>query len=159
MKGDEFLTYINKFPSIKQYFDGVFSLDLMPNSLKLRHFCLCNFDLSSGKGTHWYIILRYDNSSYELFDSLGLNDDKKSLLKKYCKIKKDLIFNKTQFQRNDSDSCGYFCLYFIIERLHNYDLDFNDLLSNIFNSENLDANERQVSLFIEDIRKDFHDGS
>lgn len=157
MNGSEFQQYIDIFPSIKNYFKGVFSIDLIPSSLKKYQFCICNNDTSNGKGKHWFIILKINKNTCELFDSLGFTDDKINYFKNFNKIKNNIIFNETQFQPNDFDSCGLFCIYFIIERLHNVDLDFDDLLSNIFKTNDLNYNENIVKKFSIDILNDFED--
>jgi hypothetical protein len=62
-------------------------------------------------------MLRNSKESIETFDSLGIDYDKESMLKQYCKFKvKNLIVNETPFQSLQTDSCGLYCVYFIINR-------------------------------------------
>jgi hypothetical protein len=63
---------------------------------------------------------------------------------------KTLEFNETAFQSDNSDSCGLFVLYFIFERLHNFDLTFKTLLEEIF-EESISINEERVAKFCESI--------
>ena len=74
---------------------------------------------------------------------------KKNNLQLYCKFRgiKEIEFNETQFQSDFSDTCGLFTIYFIIERMFNLDLSFEELLFEIFDTENLDENEMKVKEF------------
>jgi len=70
----------------------------------------------------------------ECFDSLGIDLTKRELLKlnfRYKNVNK-IEYNVTQVQSSLSDTCGYFVLYFIVNRFHNLDLSFSDLLNEIF---------------------------
>lgn len=99
------------------------------------------------KGKHWICFLRSHKDYIELFDSLGVDDDKKALIKRYCKIDvKKLKFNESSFQDKNSDTCGKFVLYYAIERMHNLDLDFEEILEDLFDKNN-DKNEEIVKKF------------
>ena len=80
--------------------------------------------------------------------------EKKNLLLKYCKFQntKDLEVNLTQFQSTNSDTCGFFKLYFLFHRMHNLDLDFETLLAEIFDVENLEQNEAEVKSFCNSLK-------
>ena len=126
MQGFEFHQYLNAFPMLKKQLKGIFSIDTLPRYLKLRQFLICNTDMSSGSGLHWFVILRNSSNSLECFDSLGISAHKKELLEKYCKFRgiQELEFNETSFQSINLDSCGHFALYYVIQRMHNLDLSF-----------------------------------
>ena len=151
MQGSELITYLNKFENLKNHFDGIYAINTLPKTIKLRHFCICNTDQSSGLGEHWFCFLRNSISSIECFDSLGINEEKKQILIENCKFRniKEIEFNETQFQSNSSNSCGLFAIYFLIERMHNLDLTFDELLEEIFEPENVNANEQKVLQFYE----------
>jgi hypothetical protein len=117
MQGVEFYQYFEKFPEINKSFKGIFSIDTLPRRIKYRTFCICNTDTQNGTGKHWICFIKTDKSDIECFDSLGISSDKKELLIKHCNFKgKHLKFNSNQFQKNDSITCGLFCVYFLIER-------------------------------------------
>jgi hypothetical protein len=117
MQGLEFQHYFDKFPELRKYFFGVFSIDTLPKRLKNRTFCICNTDTQIGLGKHWICFIKIDKSNVECFDSLGVSGDKKTLLLKHCHFNaKHMNFNVTQFQKSDSNTCGLFCIYFLIER-------------------------------------------
>jgi hypothetical protein len=117
MQGFEFDNYFSKFPELKKFFCGVFSIDTLPKNLKYRFFCICNTDTQNGNGKHWICFVKSAKSCIECFDSLGLSSEKQELIKNFCHFKeKQLHFNRTQFQKSDSVTCGLFCVYFIIQR-------------------------------------------
>ena len=69
---------------------------------------------------------------------------------KVLKTKQGLCdFNENRFQSYRSDTCGEFCLYFLVERVLNDDIEFEDLLKEIF-TVNLKTNEDRVQKFIEE---------
>ena len=98
-----------------------------------------------------FCFVRTSKETIECFDSLGVNDEKKQTLKSSCKFKgiKEMIFNETQFQSDVSDTCGLFSIYFIVERMFNLDLSFEEILSDIFDPENHLENENKVKEFYE----------
>ena len=88
----------------------------------------------------------------DCFDSLSINEEKKSLIVENCKFKgiKDININETPFQSKTSISCGLFAIFFLIQRSYNLDLDFEELLEEIF-VESVDENEKIVKLFCDNI--------
>jgi hypothetical protein len=152
MQGSDFEQYFVTFPFLKKHFLGVFSIDTLPKSIKYRHFCICNTDKSTQVGQHWFCFLRNHNSEIECFDSLGINEEKKENLKKYCCFNrmKELIFNETAFQTQTSNTCGLFTIYFIFQRMHNLDLDFDEFLDDFFDT-NESLNEIKVQEFCDSI--------
>jgi len=152
MISTEFAEIFELFPNIKQLYLGAYSADTLPSQIKTSHFIVANTDLSSNVGKHWYIIYRYSSSILEVFDSLGIDSDKKNFLESNLKLSgvKKVIYNTTQFQTNQSDTCGKFVIYFIINRLFNLDHSFKNLLEEIF-SPNQDQNEFNVRTFYNEI--------
>ena len=151
MQGIEFYNYIDKFPILKKhFFDGIRAIDLLPLHLKYRHFLIANFDESNARGSHWFSLYRSTKDKIELFDSLGLTEEKKNLILKHCKFSQEIIFNETPFQLHDSTTCGLFVIYFCIERSFNADLDFETFLELCFVA-NCEENEKVVEKFCSDI--------
>ena len=153
MQGSEFHQYFNSFPSIQKHFKGIFSIDTLPKYLKLRHFLICNTDISTGTGLHWFVLIRNSKNGMECFDSLGISAEKKENLKKHCKFRgiHELEFNETSFQLINSDTCGKFVLYYIFERMHNLDLAFEEILEEIFDDKDKEKNEQIVQEFCTNI--------
>jgi len=148
MQATEFLKFFDHFPQFKKHFKGIFSIDTLPTKIGYRKFLICNTDTQSGEGKHWIIFGQSEKNCIELFDSLGITEEKKQLLREHCKFeKRQLIFNTTAFQDSNSSSCGLFALYFLIERMFNLDLDFEEILQLIFDSD-ISKNEKLVLDFV-----------
>jgi hypothetical protein len=152
MQATEFIQYINHFPHFKKHFKGIFSIDTLPKSLGYRKFLICNTDFQNGNGKHWIFFGQTEKNIIELFDSLGIDEQKKKLLYEYCKFDKEIIFNTTPFQDTNTSTCGLFVLYYFFERLFNLDLDFEELLNLIFD-EDISKNEKTVVEFQKDFEK------
>lgn len=154
MLTNEFYEIFTKFPHLNKYFSGVFSADTIPRTLKNDHFIICNTDVSSGEGQHWYIVYR-SNHVIECFDSLGCNNDKVQFFKQHFKFPSigRIDFNLTPTQPSESQTCGQYCLYYAFQRLYNKDLSYFDLMNEIF-STNVNENNVNVINFVEELRKD-----
>ena len=152
MESSEFLVYFEKFPILKKLFSGPCSIDTIPSTLKLYHFLICNTDVSSGHGKHWFCLLRSAKTEIECFDSLGVSEDKKKLILEYLNVRgvRNVKVNTSPVQLPSTDTCGKFCIMFIFERLHNLDMDFDELLNSIF-SDDCGRNETILHSFIEDL--------
>ena len=160
MLSTQFYEKFDNFPSLKKYFDGTYACDTLPKSIKKDHFIICNTDSSKGPGKHWYCLLKSEPTILECFDSLGVDERKKEFLRANCKLKgiEEIEFNVTSLQPDDSTSCGQFVLFFIIQRSHNKDMSFSDLLNDIF-SPSKEANEEIVLNFFNDHFKNGPDKS
>ena len=99
------------------------------------------FSKSSGTGKHWFAILQIDKKSVEVFDSLGVKED---VVKNKVHYKKLFRYNVTPVQAPSSSSCGAFCIYFIVHRMCNLDMDYLTLVNDIFQKDFL-ANEKEVA--------------
>ncbi len=108
---------------------------------------LCS--ISSGPGLHWFVLVRREDILYEVFDSLGTS---KSFIKSVLKHKAGLCdFNESPLQTQSSTACGEFCLFFILHRYFNEDLDLHDILDEFF-TQNLAENEVIVKNFLMNVR-------
>ena len=148
MLSSDFIEKLRKFPFVKNCFSGVYAIDTIPVSLKKDHFFICNTDVSYGSGKHWFCVYKEKNCRLECFDSLGVDEQKRNILKTCLKQRgiKEIKFNVTRVQSLETTSCGQFVLYFIIERYHNKDLSFNELLNSIF-VQSINENELKVNEF------------
>ena len=134
MIASDFANKLSSFPQIKKHFQGIFSADTLPKSIKKNHFIICNTDIFSGAGKHWYTVIKLQNDSLEYFDSLGVDDEKKAFIRNNFNQKgiTKVKFNVTQVQASTSSTCGLFVLFFIVNRYHNKDLNFTELLNEMF---------------------------
>ena len=148
MESPEFSEKLSNFPEIKKYFEGIFSADNLPKKIKKNCFIICNTDVSTGPGKHWYCIAKLSSTILQCFDSLGIDNTKKNFILSNLRQKgiEQIKFNVTQVQSSESDTCGLFVLYFLIQRYHNKDLSFNELMNEIFVFSQTE-NEKLVNSF------------
>ena len=91
-------------------FNGVFSRDNLPNSIKNAAYVI-NLDEYHDIGTHW-VALYVNNKIVTYFDSFGVEHIPKEIMK-FIARKKKIIRNIYRIQAYDSIMCGYFCIGFI----------------------------------------------
>ena len=100
-------------------FNGVFSRDNLPNSIKNGAYVI-NLDEYCDIGTHW-VALYVNNKTVTYFDSFGVEHIPKEIMKFICNEQsssakarnKKIITNIYRIQSYDSIMCGYFCIGFI----------------------------------------------
>ena len=91
-------------------FNGVFSRDNLPNSIKNGAYVI-NLDEYRDIGTHW-VALYVNNKIIIYFDSFGVEHIPKEIIK-FIGNNKKIITNIYRIQAYDSLMCGYFCIGFI----------------------------------------------
>ena len=119
-----------------KYFRGVFSRDDLPDRINEPEVGIINLDSKIGPGTHW-VCYRNDEEGGDLceyFDPFGLIMPTEVL--KYLQTSGEkIIYSTDEIQERDSVLCGYWCLYYLLERqkgrsilhiLHNSEFDPND---------------------------------
>ena len=116
-----------------KYFRGVFSKDVLPTQIKNKECGIVNLDNHIGSGTHWVAYRNIDRFC-EYFDPFGLMMP--SEVKKYMTTSgKQLEYSGDEIQERDSVLCGYWCLYYLLERqkgrsildtIHNSEFDMSD---------------------------------
>jgi len=97
-------------------FRGVFAIDTLPKRIFKNESGVINYDKMSGPGTHW--VCYYNSPKYqyvEYFDSFGISPSKEIV--NYLETSdKNIMYNSSQIQSNDSVLCGYYCINYIRER-------------------------------------------
>jgi len=158
LRGFEFKEYFEKIPIILASYQELCSLDTIPKLLQIRKFIIVNLSKQNQEGTHWIVIVRSHNKTYEIFNSLGFEN--LEIIQPYFKLrsKADILFNETSFQLENSTTCGLFSIYFIIHRILNFDMSFHDLLEDIFNASKTE-NESQVMQFCNRLKNAQDDSS
>jgi len=150
MRGSEFQQYFEKIPIVNKQFIKVTSIDEIPIEITNKHFIISNLSLSNEAGSHWIALIRSENDTLEIFNSLGMTS--LNNIEPYLKLKSkmNIVYNEHPFQSIESTSCGFFCIYFIVHRLLNFDMSFEHILEHIF-SENCELNERKVVKFCQNL--------
>ena len=119
-------------------FNGVFSRDSLPNSIK-NGACVINLDEYHDIGTHW-VALYVNNNTMIYFDSFGVEHIPKEIIK-FIGNNKKIITNIYRIQAYDSIMCGYFCIGFI-----NFMFDGNSLTDyiNLFSPNDFKKNDDTI---------------
>ena len=146
MNGVEFTNLVNTLPVLKLHFFGVYPIQPVLGLVPPDHFILMNTETRDSDGRHWFVVVHDGLLTWEIFDSLGVADTN-LLLSRLNLCNSIVSINTQQFQEEDTDTCGKFCLYFILHRIVYLDIPFFTLLSKIFYT-NFAANEQEVQLLI-----------
>ena len=98
-----------------KHFRGVYSRDNLPNQMDEPEVGIINLDTHIGSGTHWVSYRNDDKHICEYFDSFGLTMP--SEIQKYLQTSGEkIIYSTNEIQERDSVLCGYWCLYYLLER-------------------------------------------
>ena len=95
-------------------------------------------DNNSGVGTHW-VAMKLTKDTVMYFDSFGLPPPEE-----IRQLRENYIYNSSQYQKNTSVLCGYYCIYFINELSKNK--RFSELLKP-FSMTNYDINEDYIKSY------------
>ena len=105
-----------RYPSLKNKFLGVFSSNNIPNIEKNRPFCFVANTMRKGTvGEHWIACYSDTTDTLEYFDSFAEEpncDMRQSMLANFPLVKQ----NKFSLQSPLSDTCGHYCICFLILR-------------------------------------------
>ena len=119
---------------------GIYSQDRLPNKIK-KECGIINLDDIKGPGTHW-VCYRNLDSVIEYFDPFGLIMPSEAL-KYFNSSGKQIIYSIDEIQNRNTVLCGYWCLYYLLERqngknildvIHNphFDNDNSDFIKAYF---------------------------
>ena len=116
-----------------KHFRGIYSRDALPPKILKDEVGIVNLDSRIGPGTHW-VAYRNGKNGAEYFDSFG--SIMPSEIQKYLSTSgKQIFYSGDEIQERDSVLCGYWCLYYLLERqkgvpmlsvIHNAKFDMND---------------------------------
>ena len=117
-----------------KHFRGIYGKDALPTKILQNEVGIINLDTYLGPGTHWVAYRNVDSTYCEYFDSFGLimpNDVRTYLMTS----DKQIYYSGDEIQERDSVLCGYWCLYYLLERqkgipmlnvIHNAKFDMNN---------------------------------
>ena len=98
-----------------QYFRSIYSRDRLPDQIRKKECGIINLDSIEGEGTHWVCYRNVDTQMVEYFDPFGLIMPHE--IRHYlAKSGKKVIYSQDEIQNRDTVLCGYWCLYYLIER-------------------------------------------
>lgn len=114
----------------RNYFRGVFAIDELSKQLKqpgAGAAYVVNYDERDKPGSHWVGVFRDDQGHVDFFDSVGLPplDDR---ITRYV-LGSNYSFNPNQYQQLSGNACGFYVVYFILQRSRH--CTANDILEHI----------------------------
>ena len=98
-----------------KYFRSIYSRDRLPDQIRKKECGIINLDSIEGQGTHWVCYRNIDPHMVEYFDPFGLIMPHE--ISHYLSTSgKKIIFSQDEIQNRVTVLCGYWCLYYLIER-------------------------------------------
>ena len=98
-----------------KYFRSIYSRDRLPDGIRKKECGIINLDSIKGSGTHWVCYRNIDKQMVEYFDPFGLIMPHE--IHHYLVTSgKKVIYSQDEIQNRDTVLCGYWCLYYLIER-------------------------------------------
>lgn len=121
-------------------FLGVYPRNLIPTQFSIFPCCfIANTDNSDEPGEHWVAYFISYPNEIEFFDSFGKSPDF------YHFSLKTNVINNRQIQANNSDYCGHFSIYFLVQRSMRVPPSF--ILCS-FSQSDFKSNDRLVKRFL-----------
>ena len=105
------------------------------------------FSIAIGEGKHWFFLYKSHEEIFELFDSLGVDED---YIRTFLPYNAIYEFNSFPVQCDDSELCGRFVLYYLIWRFYNLDGEYEDVINELFTVD-CKENEDIVNKFIKSL--------
>lgn len=147
MQTSDILNVMKNFPAVENCFSGCFPIDKIPRNIAQRSCLIFNLDPSHKTGSHWIALVRRFDNDYEIFNSLGTNFNEIQPFLKFPNAEYE--FNIHAFQMSRTSTCGLYAIFFLVHRMMNIDLFFQDLLCDIF-TINKSRNEKIVLEFFDE---------
>ena len=98
-----------------KYFRSIYSRDRLPDGIRKKECGIINLDSIQGQGTHWVCYRNIDKQMGEYFDPFGLIMPHE-IHHYLAKSGKKVSYSQDEIQNRDTVLCGYWCLYYLIER-------------------------------------------
>ena len=98
-----------------RYFRSIYSRDRLPDYIRKKECGIINLDSIEGQGTYWVCYRNIDKEVVEYFDPFGLIMPHE--IHHYLSTSgKKVIYSQDEIQNRETVLCGYWCLYYLIER-------------------------------------------
>lgn len=107
-------------------------------------FVISNTDTSNGTGKHWVTFYFPSKGPDEFFDSLG-KTPKDYKVAFETLLQNQYIMNCNQLQQSTSDTCGLYCVYYVINRCNGKTM--NEIVKP-FNVNKPSYNDHYVTYFV-----------
>ena len=148
MRGFELLDTLKCLPLVYNQLYKLCCIDTLPAILPFRQFIIVNRDSMELQGSHWFVCIRSDEDHIEVFDSIGTNLD--YVKAHFSRYSSNIEYNTTPTQDKSKITCGLHCIYFISHRVLDFDTEYAEVMSLIFESD-LEKNEKKVLQYISEL--------
>lgn len=112
------------------------------DNVKKERFVIANTDKSGGPGKHWVAFYFNESGHDEFFDSLGNTAEYYNF---GHVLRKPYLRNRNRLQDFGSDTCGQYCIYYVVCRY--VGMSLKDIV-NTFSVRDLEMNDRFVRTFV-----------
>ena len=133
LKNDEFAN---------ENFKKVVPFDCLPSRPDYPSSFVVNTDPKGQKGEHWLAIYYDKSGECTFFDSFGNGPNFFGLEKYINRTSTKCDFNKMQIQSIFSNTCGYYCIYFLLLKSRGFSLK---QIQNLFSKTNFNMNDYLIS--------------
>ena len=123
-------------------FLGVFPRDEMPSIIFYPSCFIVNTEPSFKKGEHWLAMYFDKSRNCFFFDSFGHDPSFFNMSKYIKKYSSGIKYNKDCIQDNFSDTCGHYCVFFLLLINRGFSLD---RIISFFNLKYFDLNDFNIS--------------
>ena len=132
---------------IRTHFQGIYSFNEVKNiDLKEGNFVVLFKPHSESSLVGHWTVLFLNNSTFEYFDSLGINVEEDRKLIETLAVKNPVFSSSIPFQKSSTNSCGQFAIYFIYTRILDILENFFIYLAKYFSVDQV-KNELTVAIF------------
>jgi len=114
MNSKQLETILKSARVTKNKFIGVFPSDKIPKNKKFPHCMVINTTKEGTRGEHWVACYVPSSRTIEYFDSLGEHPNLD--ISAYLSTFRNVKINKFKIQFPTADTCGHFCIYFLVSR-------------------------------------------
>ena len=121
------INYImSKNPVTKNFFNGVYPIDMLKFIEEKPQLIICNTDSSQEDGKHWILIYFHENNEVDFFDSLGnkpsyYGREFLDFMKKFASV---CFFTPMRMQPINSNLCGHYCCYYAHKRCQGFKMKY-----------------------------------
>ena len=126
----------------KKDFKKVVPFDCLPNHPDYPSSFVVNTDPRGQKGEHWLALYYDEKGVCTFFDSFGNNPNYFGLDKYIQRTSTKYEYNNMQIQSLFSNTCGYYCIYFILLKSRGYNLID---IQNLFSKTNFNMNDYLIT--------------
>lgn len=134
---------INRVLKSFDQFGGTIPADAI-RYVERNKFYVVNTDPAHLEGSHWVTL--FTGTLPEFYDSLGRSPSfyENSFEAELINLGPNYLYNSSRIQGRDSESCGWFCIYYIVHRISGN--AFKDIVDS-FDSTDWESNEDRLKRF------------